>query len=146
MLTLHKDSHIDHVPPLILGWALGVLNDRDAFFIETLEIPVGFPEVMCDLYGPLVGDPPIPEGSGEWGYRGVREYKSRLVDLPPRPTRKVTVIAGKYAGESCVLFTIFGGPQAPKEINDPTLKEEERDASVKFWAIHALSCPTVGGR
>lgn len=36
-------------------------------------------------------------------------------------------------------YTAFGGPLAPKEPGDPTLKPEERAKSEAFWREHALA-------
>ena len=39
----------------------------------------------------------------------------------------------------CILYTVFGGPIAPKEPDDPTLTDEQRPESIAFWAEHALA-------
>ena len=36
------------------------------------------------------------------------------------------------------LVTAFYGPQAPREMTDPRLTDEERPESVAFWSNHAL--------
>jgi len=52
----------------------------------------------------------------------------------------VTIIAGPHEGHSCILYTAYGGPAAPREAADPYIEsEEEREASRAFWAVHALS-------
>lgn len=130
-------SHIDHVPASVLDWALDQFADRQAFFIETVQLPPELPELDNALYGPVCGDPPVEDGYD--GQRSGREYQSRLVDRPMRKTSTLTVIAGPYGDDPCVLYTMFGGPPSPKGINDPTLAEKDREASVKFWAEHALA-------
>jgi hypothetical protein len=44
----------------------------------------------------------------------------------------------KEIAHPCMLYTAFGGPLAPKEPGDPTLKDSEREESEKFWSQHAL--------
>lgn len=130
-------SHVDHVSPEVVDWALNQFADRKGFFIETNQLPSELPELDNALYGPVCGDPPVEEGY--MGQRPGREYQSHLVARPLRKTRTVTVIAGPHGDEPCVLYTIFGGPLSPKEVNDPTLAEKDREASVKFWKEHALA-------
>jgi hypothetical protein len=82
------------------------------------------------------------------GKRGERETLSRLVNRPSRPSRDVTII-GIVADKTkegvalehpqMIVFTMFGGPCAPKEPGDPSLKPEEVEASLAFWAEHALA-------
>ena len=70
--------------------------------------------------------------------RGVDELH-RMCDRAAGQTRVCTVIAGPHDNNDCVLFTAYPGPQAPKGLNDPSLKEEEKAESQEFWAQHALS-------
>lgn len=162
----HKDSHLDHgLTPAQVEYLLERFAGRDAFFIETIELPPELGTVPCGLYGPTMGDEPVPDADwrscgycgacqfylsgalcsaktnangGAYAYwRGDRKYHSRVVDRPTRPTNKVTVIAGPHDGAPCVLFTAFGGPAAPQEPGDPSCKDVE--ASRAFWAEHALA-------
>lgn len=137
MFTVHAESHVDHgIGAAQLDWLKERFRDKDGFFIETVELPEALGTVPCGLYGPLVGDKPITEDVYE-AKRGQREWTSRLIGYPTRPTRKVTVIAGPHDGLPCVLFTAFGGPLAPQEPGDPGCKDVE--ASKRFWSEHALS-------
>jgi hypothetical protein len=135
----HKDSHLDHnLTPAQLDWLFSQFSDRAGFFIETVELPETLGKVPCDLFGPLVGDEPIPESEVHYAKRGERAWESRLIEVAyPRNTRKVTVIAGPHDGHACVLYTAFGGPAAPQEPGDPGCKDPE--ASRAFWAQHALA-------
>lgn len=154
----HPDSHLDHgLTEDQIAFLFELFASRDSFFIETVDLPPGLGTVPCSLYGPSMGDAPVIDpyaltlAQRQQGLmhmmtvpvfeakRAGRDYPSRLVSLPPRPTNKVTVIAGPHDGLPCVLFTAFGGPLAPKEANDPTLTDDDREASVKFWAVHALA-------
>lgn len=38
----------------------------------------------------------------------------------------------------CVLYTTYGGPAAPKEPTDPTIRPSEVRESDEFWSQHAL--------
>ena len=97
----HRDSHVDHgLTENQLRHLLDHFADRSAFFIETIELPEDLGTVPCGLYGPIMGDAPVKEADVGHEHRGNRAWKSRLVDLPTRPTRKVTVIAGPHE-EKC---------------------------------------------
>lgn len=141
MLTICKDSHLDH--GLTMGqlrWVLSHFADRSGFFIETVELPEDVDGTLsCALYGPLVGDAPVSEADVVYKPRGGRRGVSRLCSRDLRETRTLTVIAGPHEGLDCVLFTVYGGPCAPKEPTDPSLKDEEIEASEAFWSEHALS-------
>jgi hypothetical protein len=93
------------------------------------------------LYGPIVFDAPVLDAV--LGMRGDRKHSSRLVRLPARGTRRVTVIAGAHDGRPCVLYTAFGGPITPQEPGDPKLLEtgtpQSIQESIDFWAKHALA-------
>lgn len=103
-------------------------------------MPDALEPLECGLHGPIMGDEPISETEVTYAVRGKRCTASRFIDRPKRPTRQVTVIAGEHDGRQCVLFTAFGGPSAPREPGDSTLKSwEEVCESRKFWAEHALS-------
>lgn len=97
----HAESHMDH------GfnsdqWAFIFTKyaDKTEFFIDTFELPEGLGTVTNELYGPSAGDPPVLESEIVWEKRGDREWYSRLVLKPKRPTRFVRVIAGPYK-EKC---------------------------------------------
>lgn len=140
MLTIHKDSHLDHaLTKAQIDFLLSHFAEHEGFFIETLELPEELGTVPCGLYGPIMGDPPITENQVFYAKRGNREYTSRMrnSDVAPRQVRTVTVIAGPHDGQNCVLFTAFGGPCAPQEINDPGCKDLIK--SQVFWAEHALA-------
>lgn len=140
MLKLHSESHLDHslTKPQI-EHLLALFKDRDGFFIETVTLPENLGTVPCGLFGPLVGDVTVPESEVIYERRGNRPQVSRLVNRQPRPTRQVSVIAGPYREETCVLYTAFGGPVAPFEPGDPALKEADREKSLAFWKEHALA-------
>lgn len=139
-MKITADSHSDHsLTQEQLDYLAKRFADRDSFFIETVGLPTRLGTVPCALHGPLVGDAPVPETEVVYETRGDREGASRLCDREPRQWHCITVIAGPHNGESCVLYTAFGGPLTPKEPTDPTLTEDERAESQTFWAQHALS-------
>jgi hypothetical protein len=135
----HKDSHLDHglSPEVVDHIFERFTGRREGFFIETFELPPELGTVPCGLFGPVMGDAPITNAA--MVIRGNRTHVSRVLNAAPRPTRTVTVIAGPHDGFPCVLYTAFGGPSTPKEPNDPTLAEDKREESAKFWSEHALA-------
>ena len=134
----HHDSHVDHnLTEEQLRYLLDRFADRNAFFLETIELPEQLGTVPCGLYGPIMGDPPIAETEVLHEQRGTRAWTSRLIERPTRPTRKVTVIAGPHDGNACILYTAFGGPASPQEPGDPGCKDPV--ASAAFWREHALA-------
>lgn len=136
-MKIIPESHLDHgLSEAHVDFLLERFGDREAFFIESVELPESLAPLSCGLHGPAMGDEPVTEA--RMAPRGDREYPSRLVDRAPRPTRTLTVIGGLHEGE-CVLFTAFGGPSTPREPADPTLPEEQRAEAEAFWADHALS-------
>jgi hypothetical protein len=139
MYISHK-SHLDH--NLTFGHLKLVLETfgaREGFAIEQLTLPAGM-ELPSGLYGPLVGDDPIPEDAVTRASRNGRPTLSRLIDKPTRPSSTATVIFGPDANGVTVLYTMYGGPAAPREPDDPSLSEEaERQEARDFWAVHALA-------
>ena len=150
--TILPRSHVDHVSPEVLAYIKQRFAGRTGSFIETLELPETFGTVPSALWGPVCGDPPVPEDEVCYSQRPGRRYVSRLVNCPPRPSRLITVVAGpsrdRVTGQvvhDCVLYTCFGGPFAPKECNDPRVEDHERPSVVSFWAEHALAVPASFG-
>jgi hypothetical protein len=134
------DSHLDHgLTAGQIEWLKETFAARDSFFIESVELPEALGMVPCGLHGPVMGDEPVSDAEVTLVKRGDREHPSRIVDRPTRPTRTVTVIAGPHGDETCVLFTAFGGPLAPKEPGDTEHGSDERTESEDFWSQHALS-------
>lgn len=140
MLMICKAGHLDHGLTMEqLRWVLETFGDRSEFFIETVEMPENLGTLPCALYGPLMGDEPITDEQVHLRVRLGREWPSRMVERPVRGTRKVTIIAGPHAGLPCVLYTIYGGPPAPREVDDPDLPEADREEAKAFWSEHALA-------
>jgi len=68
-----------------------------------------------------------------------RTTLSKLVyGREPEPTSLLTVGICKDDDGLNTVFTAFYGAKAPKELDDPRLKPEEREEAEKFWATHAL--------
>jgi hypothetical protein len=155
----HTASHLDHnLTAAQLAFLLERFAARDAFFIETFELPDELGTIPCGLFGPLVGDPAIADAEVTLAPRGTRAWPSRIIGREPRPSRLVTVIAGPHEEtcprcegdggpcglcdhgkikHACILYTAFGGPLAPQESGDPGCKDVE--ASRAFWKEHALA-------
>lgn len=134
-------SHLDHgLSPAHVAWLLERFADRQAFFVETVELPPQLPPLLCGLHGPAMGDEPVPEAEAHYAVRGGRQGTSRLCRRPARETRLVTVIAGPDGEEPCVLYTAYGGAAASREPWDLSLAgQDAREQAQRFWAEHALS-------
>jgi hypothetical protein len=138
MLIITAESHLDHgLDGELLADILQKFRDAEGFAIESVEVAGMF---LCDLVGPLTGQAPVQEDEVFYRNRGGRAWPSRLTRSRPRPkTRILTVVMGPDEhGNKCVLYTAYWGPQAPREPGDPSLTEEERKESKKFWSQHAL--------
>jgi hypothetical protein len=142
-LKITKDSHVDHgLTSEVLDHIKERFADRDAFFIETFQLPVELGKVFCGLYGPLMGDDPVPEDIVYYGIRDGRKVATRMIQAPYRMVRTLTVIAGPHGEDSCVLYTAFGGALTEREPGDPDIKSlEDLEKSRKCWAEHALADP-----
>jgi len=133
-------SHTDHgLTADQMRFVLEQHADREAFFISELELPESLGTVPCGLYGPAMGDEDQLEGI-TYAVREGRDCCSRLVNKPTRPTRKLVVIGGPVPIEGMILYTVYGGPVAPREPGDTSIPSwEEVIESRVFWALHALA-------
>lgn len=148
-LVITSDSHLDHglsaAHLAFLFKAFLAPEEPLLDFVEpkvtiqTFQLPDELEGLSCGLYGPSCGDAPVPEAEVVYQRRGTRHYESRMVDRPFRTSRLMTVVAGPHNGYPYVLFTVYGGPPAPREVRDPHLPEEERAEAEAFWAQHALA-------
>ena len=148
MLKITAQSHLDHnLTTAQLAHVLATFRDRTGFFIETVVLPADLGTVPCALYGPSLGDDPmlLAVAGVRTAPRPGRPWPSRLVNLPPRPSRLLTVIAGPAGEDACVLYTAYGGPLAPQEPDDPNLDPRRIGPSMDFWAVHALADPAPEG-
>jgi len=140
MLELHAESHLDHgISPAILELVLGKFAEKNEFFVATVTLPGIAGKVPCALHGPVTGEVLVAEAEVDYVVRQGRRNASRVCGRDPVQVDTVTIIAGPHDGKACIVFTIFGGPLAPKELGDPSMKPEELLESQKFWAEHALS-------
>ena len=143
-MTFKIDSsvaHLDHaLSPSVVALVSQHYQGRDGFFIASFELPPELPSVPCGLHGPATGEPPVGDDEVTLVVRPPRSYPSRTCQRPPVMTRTITVIAGPHEGASCVLYTAFGGPLAPREPEDASLQTDEARAEARaFWSQHALN-------
>ena len=138
-MIIHEESHTDHYPTSIIEVIKERFAEKNEFFIESFELPEALGVFPCHLHGPLTGEQPVTDAEAEMRKREGRDELHRMCDRPAVQTRVCTVVAGPHDGHDCVLFTAYPGPLAPKGLNDPSLKEEEKAESQAFWAQHALS-------
>jgi len=137
-IKLQIGSHMDHhlsVSHLALIVA-AVAPMKDEFTIITVDIPASLPAVPCNLRGPDVGTAPVMDEHVRMKTRTGRDWDSRILDLvcSPLMVRKLTAVIGPDG----TLYTVYGGPVAPREPGDPSMSDEERVLSVEFWSKHAL--------
>ena len=166
MLIVIPDSHLDHDLTLDhVRFVLAHCRERSEFFIESITLPDTLPALPCALRGPAVGTVPILDADVVLRPRSGRAWPSRLIADPRKPiarqrvtssplptaaasatvhTRILTVIGGPSADLPCVLYTMYGGPVAPRELGDPSLPEGDRAAAEAFWGVHALVAPLPG--
>ena len=143
-MIISPESHLDHgLGDDHIEFLKREFKGRKGFFIETFTLPVDLDPLKSGLYGPLSGDEPITEDRVSYETRGDRPGESRMLKAPHRDTRTMTVIAGPDGDESCVLYTSYGGPNAPREPFDPAFAEDPKGLaeSKAFWAEHALALP-----
>jgi hypothetical protein len=149
-MLIHKESHIrSHgLTGAQLAFLLDTFADRRSFFIESVRLPDELGTVQCGLVGPVMGDPIVLACDTWRTYRVGAKWESRMLSrtareqrphLLTRRTSWVTVIAGPHEEHACILYTAFGGPLAPKEVDDPSLTDEKRAESIAFWSEHALA-------
>lgn len=139
-------SHADHLSGDLLKLIEERFSGRTGFFIESFEVPAEIAtqnNLTNSLYGPVSGDPPVSEDEVYYDKRQGRDWTSRLINKPARPTKTVTVIAGPSGKDKddCVLYTAFGGPASEREVNDPYRPESDFDKCKAFWDKHALAQP-----
>jgi len=131
--------HADHgINKDQLDFIKGVLNTEapEGFFIKQVTLPPELGTVPNALYGPESGDAPVSESHVHYVDRAGRGWLDRMIDRPPRPVSYVQVI-GVRAGDDFTIYTIYGGPLAPRNPADPTNPDPE--GSKQWWSQHALS-------
>lgn len=139
-MTTFTICHADHaLLPVHFEVVRKIFEARaDGFHALSVRLPTSCPALPCGLHGPLMGDAPVPSSEVTWAGRGARPNLSRLCARAPRPSRLLTVI-GTRSGDCVRVFTAYGGPLAPREVTDPNLPADAAEASMQFWATHALS-------
>lgn len=140
MAAITKIFHADHgVSPETLQRVIDSLDLQPGFFLRTTQLPLLVPSIENALYGPESGDAPVAEDRVFYAKRSEDRPPSRMIDLPKRLTRTVTVI-GMNNPEGVTLFTAYGGPAAEREPGDASLKTDaEKQAAIDFWSVHALA-------
>lgn len=141
-------QHQDHdVSPDQLAHVCATLERslvKSGPFILRIELPPSLGQVPCGLHGPIMGDAPVEDEDIVFWKRGGRRYVDRCVDRPVRMVSYVQAIGELDERGFCSIATIFGGPLAPMNPDDPKCSDVE--ASELFWASHALSIPAEKDR
>lgn len=130
--------HADHgISKEQMAFIQSQLMEEKGFFIKQVNIPVEMGSVPCGLYGPEMGDGPVPDKDVVMVSRGNdRPWDDRILkNFPTRPVNYVQAI-GMVTDEAKTLFTVYGGPLAPQNPADPDCQNVEE--STKYWEEHAL--------
>ena len=138
-MTTFQVLHADHgITEAQTGYIQSELAEQDQhFFIRQITIPMELGTVPCALYGPSMGDRDVPDSEVTLECRGDRPWADKLlVGWPMRPVNYVQVI-GIREGDDFTIFTIYGGPLAPRNPEDPTNKNPE--LAQQWWDVHALA-------
>lgn len=141
MASIKRIYHADHgIPHMVVLQVIDSLNLQPGFFLRTTTLPEGAPDALNGLYGPKSGDAPVAESEVFYAKRSEDRPDSRMIDLPKRPTRMVTVI-GMVEDDGITVYTVYGGPAAEREPGDPSIagNDELIAAAKKFWSQHALA-------
>jgi len=134
LFTVH---HADHgLTEAQTQYALdSVAGIGEGFFIKQVEFPEELGPVPCALYGPAMGDEPVRDEEVMMLKRGDRPWADRMMVGKTRPVQYVQVI-GQMGVDACSVFTIYGGPLAPQNPEDPSCLDPEKAKA--WWAEHAL--------
>ena len=109
------------------------------FFLVLVDLPDNAPPLMSSLYGPSCGDAVIDEDQVEYVVRADRPGPSRVMQVRPRPVRKMVVV-GVSAGDESVVFSAYGSQVIPqREWWDSSMKPQEAVLAARFWSEHALA-------
>ena len=147
----HADHGINEVQMKYIQETLEFsMVEEDGFFIKEVHLDgcdhdngVYTPEntqVPCALYGPAMGDEPVPGYCIEWKKRSEDRPADRMLPFFPHRWVGYVQAIGIKDGDDWKLFTVYGGPLAPRNPEDPTIPtEEEREEARKFWSEHALA-------
>lgn len=139
----HYDTHVvsfEHVK-----WLAGQPEVLAAKGPVTLTMPEFLGDLPNGIVGPIAGDPPVEEYDEEgkrrvfYASRGAdRKHSSRMIKGELRPSRQVTAVVFPDDDGVPLLYTVYGGPCAEREVQDPYLPQDCYQKSVDFWAQHAL--------
>ena len=143
-------AHADHgvEAPHIAFLERKLRGMTPGFLRMAWRLPKSCPDLRSALYGPSVGDDPVPETEVRYVIRGKRRCASRLVPWPHRPARWIVAIGqvreAPRRGEARVLlFTSYGCTHdvvAPREPGDVSIPDWEGIVESRaFWAEHALA-------
>lgn len=146
LIVVSNESHLDHgINAAQREYVLDKVTKGDGtiiagehypskFLIAQVTLPEEYGKVSCALRGPIVGDDVIGFDDTFLATRKGRPNQSKLTNLPPTKTYTVSVIV-----IDGVLATMYGGPVAPQEVEDPNIDASNVETSRTFWSMHALS-------
>lgn len=126
----HMQAHADATNELIAE-AIRKVHYTAPFWMNTVDM------------GRIIGKNACVEidatDDTRWVCRPGRNTESHMVfNKEPVDTTEFTVGMCTDKDGLVTVFTAFPGPKAPKEPTDPSLRDDEREESEKFWSTHAL--------
>lgn len=134
MIVTH-DSNLTGLSMAHLSLILQIFKGRNRPFVETLDLDEhGAPPVVCNLYGPIMDDPPIAEEHIQRinDQRTLSIGKRLALGLPIiRRSNLLTVVARG------ILVETYAGPIRPL-LPQFLAAPDEFNPSRRFWQRHAL--------
>jgi hypothetical protein len=148
-VVIGAESHCDHgLTQEQLRYVLGQFTEDGVpggqpAIVREVELPPELGLVPCALHGPIMGQPPVRDDEVTMRPRGPRPWPSRLVGRPAQWTNRVTAVVGPHTvgtqEHPMFLYTVYGGPEAPREPGSPGLAGQHLQEAVEFWSVHALA-------
>lgn len=138
-MKISKIYHADHgVDPADIIAAVEKARVSIGFFNITVE---GEKLHICRMYGPKCGDEIVSSTEVQFVQRTPDRPPSRIISMPARMSRKLTVIGVKDENGDLEIYTSYGGPSAEPEPGDGALKgsAEWMQRAIHFWSQHALT-------
>jgi hypothetical protein len=126
-ITAGQQAHVETVIAAL---------DPQGFFIHSFQLAEEFGSIPNRLHGPACGDEAVSRDEVVMTERGDRGWSDPICERAERPTQQVQVIGIRADADTINLFTVYGGPLAPQNPEDPGNPEPE--AARVFWAEHAL--------
>ncbi len=136
----HPDMNIEHIKEALKK--VEFTRSADGSFCKTA--------VSIDL-GRIIGKSGITEITDENKNEIVKVYRTDrkntsnvLIGKEGDETSKIFIVVGYIPqANKSFLFTAAYGEDAPKEPNDPSIKDEEKEEAEEFFSKYVICCPNA---